>query len=67
MPAHKKLSAEARERARADLRALIDSHYNGNAAHWARAHGFTEPFVSMVLNGKRPPSQRILEAMRLTQ
>jgi hypothetical protein len=65
MLVRKRLNPEAREAARAALRAIIDAKYDGYANRWAAVHGFTSPYVSMVLNGLRPPSQRILDAMAM--
>lgn len=35
----------------------------GSALAWAKANGFSAPYVSDVLNGRRDPAPRICEAL----
>ena len=49
------------EKVRARLRARV----NGAQGVWARANGIAPAYVSDVLNGRREPGKRMLEALGL--
>jgi hypothetical protein len=52
------LTADQCEMALFLLRTAVGGTY-GSAAKWAKEHGISAAFVSMVLNGRKKPSRRL--------
>lgn len=52
---------EVRER----LAGAIKAYGPGTQIAWAKAHGFTPPYVNEVLRGRRSPNAAILAALGL--
>lgn len=43
-----------------EIRAHIDAFYGGKQSAFASATGFSASYISDVMAGKRPPSERLL-------
>jgi len=50
-----------------EIRAHIASEFSGNQGNFAKSTGFSGAYISDVLSGKRPPSERLLGVLGLAR
>lgn len=58
-------SIQGEELSEEQVRDLIRQRCNGNAAKWAQTNKISPAYVSDVLNGRRAPGQKILDALNI--
>lgn len=50
-----------------EIRAHIETMYGGNQGAFAKSIGFSQAYISDVVNAKRPPSDRLLAILGLSR
>ncbi len=48
-----------------EIKAHIDAFYDGKQAAFAKATGFSTSYISDVMSGNRPPSEKLLSLFGL--